>query len=195
MNDPRVNAETNGIAVDGNTGDGSVTGSGTVFSGIRRGQVSEGHGNQQVTVEVKNHDVDTKPLDTTTTGIAVRLQSLEEQLEKSSDEQTRWQDKLEAKINAIMTQQTALVQAEAVRQALKTGENDRLARLEGDVEKITHSYFGNGGLGTARWELITRTMMILIVIVVIFLILIAALQAVQMSQVQQQITLIMEMLR
>jgi t-SNARE complex subunit (syntaxin) len=62
------------------------------------------------------------------------------------------------------------------------------------MQDVKAVLFGNGKLGTVRWEKITRAMAMFAILVVIVILVMVLLQGVQIAQMQQQISVIMEAL-
>jgi hypothetical protein len=190
MSDAR--ADNDSIAVGGNVGDGSVTGDGTIVSGVHRGQVGVGAGNtQQVSVALRDSN-DTRPLNETQTGIVLRLGGLETMFGKFSELQAEQWDRFDSQLQAIIRQQSELIQAGAIRLVEDRIDRERFSKLEENVLDLQHIVKGNGSLGTAVWERITRTIAIVCALVVAFLVVAVVLQGVNMIQLQQQMSYMLE---
>lgn len=131
-------------------------------------------------------------------GVVVRLEGLELQFARFAEIQAEEWYTIKAEFRATREQIECMMQANAIRQAREdvAVENDRVAfdALRSEVREVRETLFGNGRLGTARWEKITRGMAAFAILVVLIVLAIVVLQGIQIVQIQQQIGVILEAL-
>lgn len=168
--------------IHGSTGAGSAASGGRVDAGSVSGRDHVRSGDVHVRVSDRH---ETKPLRDTPTGVAVRLDGLETQISRFAELQAEQWDRFGGRLDKL----EALFHSKDVSDAIS---NRDTIEMQQSIAILKKTLLGNGALGTARWERITRAMVALALLGLFAMTIMLIMLAIQVGQNSQQIAIIID---